>query len=74
MNPRNGMLDIEEFRFLLERGGFTFEQGEFENLTKSYFRTKDRISLEEFKLFSTGKCVKLETSKPTKVYQLEEEE
>jgi methylglyoxal synthase len=44
---------------LIERAGFKFEKGEFENLIKWYFRNKETISLEEFKLFATGNCVKL---------------
>ena len=49
---------IEDFKDLIERSGFTFEKGEFENLVKWYFRNKDSITLDEFKLFATGQCVK----------------
>jgi hypothetical protein len=54
---------------LIERAGFKFERGEFENLIKWYFRNKETISLEEFKLFATGKCVKLVDSKPKPAIQ-----
>ncbi len=52
-------IKIEDFKELIERAGFKFEKGEFENLIKWYFRNKETISLDEFKLFATGKCVKL---------------
>jgi hypothetical protein len=52
-------IKIEEFKELIERAGFKFEKGEFENLIKWYFRNKETITLEEFKLFATGRCVKL---------------
>ena len=55
---------IEDFKALIERAGFKFEKGEFENLIKWYFRNKESITLEEFKLFATGKCVKLQDTKP----------
>jgi hypothetical protein len=35
------------------------EKGEFENLVKWYFRNKEVITLEEFKMFATGQIVKL---------------
>jgi Ca2+-binding EF-hand superfamily protein len=49
---------IDEFRDLIERSGFKFMENEFNNLIKWYFRGKDVITLEEFKLFATGNCVK----------------
>ena len=54
---------IEEFKDLIERAGFNFEKGEFENLVKWYFRNKESITLEEFKLFATGKIAKLADNK-----------
>ena len=52
-------VNIEDFKELIERSGFKFELGEFENLIKWYFRNKDEITLEEFKMFATGNCVKM---------------
>lgn len=52
-------MNIEEFKGLIERSGFTFENGEFENLIRWYFRGKEVITMEEFKLFATGNCVKM---------------
>ena len=52
-------IEISDFKDLIERAGFKFEEGEFENLIKWYFRNKETITLEEFKLFATGQCVKL---------------
>lgn len=52
-------VNIEEFKGLIERSGFTFEEGEFENLIRWYFRGKEVITMEEFKLFATGNCVKM---------------
>ena len=56
-------IQIEEFKDLIERAGFKFEKGEFENLVKWYFRNKESITLEEFKLFATGKIAKLSDNK-----------
>ena len=47
-------IQISDFKDLIERAGFQFEEGEFENLIKWYFRNKETITLEEFKLFATG--------------------
>ena len=47
-------IQIEDFKDLIERAGFKFEKGEFENLVKWYFRNKEVITLEEFKMFATG--------------------
>ena len=52
-------IQISDFKDLIERAGFKFEEGEFENLIKWYFRNKETITLDEFKLFATGQCVKL---------------
>ena len=52
-------VNIEEFRTLIERSGFEFAEGEFENLIRWYFRGKETITMEEFKLFATGNCIKM---------------
>ena len=52
-------INVEDFKNLIERSGFKFEPGEFENLIKWYFKNKDEITLEEFKLFATGQTVKI---------------
>ena len=44
---------------MIERSGFQFQEGEFENLIRWYFRGKETISMEEFKLFATGNCIKI---------------
>ena len=54
---------VEEFKDLIERSGFRFSPGEFNNLLKWYFRGKEKITLEEFKLFATGNCVKVVDAK-----------
>ncbi len=51
-------IHVEDFKDLIERSGFKFEAGEFENLVKWYFKNKEEISLEEFKLFATGNLTK----------------
>ena len=56
-------INIDDFKSLIERSGFKFEEGEFENLIKWYFKNKDEITLEEFKMFATGNCVKLNDPK-----------
>ena len=56
-------VNINDFRDLIERSGFSFENGEFENLIKWYFRGKEQITMEEFKLFATGNCVKMTDAK-----------
>ena len=56
-------VSILEFRDLIERSGFTFLDGEFENLVKWYFRGTEVITMEEFKLFATGNCVKMVDTK-----------
>ena len=52
-------VDINEFKDLIERSGFEFQEGEFENLVRWYFRGKETITMEEFKLFATGNCIKM---------------
>ena len=49
---------IADFKGLIERSGFEFADGEFENLVRWYFRGKENITMEEFKLFATGNCIK----------------
>ena len=58
-HQKSDVINVDDFKNLIERSGFKFEQGEFENLIKWYFRNKDEITLEEFKMFATGNCVKL---------------
>ena len=62
-HKKTDSIQIEEFKDLIERAGFKFEKGEFENLVKWYFRNKESITLEEFKLFATGKIAKLADNK-----------
>ena len=54
---------MNDFKELIERSGFEFMENEFENLIKWYFRGKDVITMEEFKLFATGNCIKMVDSK-----------
>ena len=58
-HEKTELINVEDFKALIERSGFKFEAGEFENLIKWYFKNKDEITLEEFKMFDTGNCVKL---------------
>jgi len=58
-------INADDFKELIERSGFKFEAGEFENLIKWYFKNKDEITLEEFKMFATGQTVKT-TEQPKK--------
>ena len=44
---------------MIERSGFEFAEGEFENLVRWYFRGKETITMDEFKLFATGNCIKM---------------
>ena len=62
-HEKTEVINVEDFKKLIERSGFKFEMGEFENLIKWYFRNKDEITLEEFKMFATGQCVKLSDQK-----------
>ncbi len=57
-HQKTDVINVEDFKNLIERSGFKFEAGEFENLIKWYFKNKDEITLEEFKLFATGNIVK----------------
>ena len=57
-HKKTEMVNVDDFKSLIERSGFKFEDGEFENLVKWYFRNKDEITLEEFKLFATGNLQK----------------
>ena len=47
-------ISTDDFRDLVQRSGFKFTDTEFSNLVKWYFRGKDTITLEEFKMFATG--------------------
>ena len=58
-HQKTDVINIDDFKELIERSGFKFEDGEFENLIKWYFRNKEEITLEEFKMFAKGECVKL---------------
>ena len=62
-HQKTEVINIDDFKSLIERSGFKFEDGEFENLIKWYFRNKDEITLDEFKMFATGNCVKLTDQK-----------
>ena len=53
-HKKTDIIEIDDFKNLIERAGFKFEKGEFENLIKWYFWNKDTITLAEFKLFATG--------------------
>ena len=57
-HKKTDSINTEEFKDLIERSGFKFEPGEFENLVKWYFKNKEEITLDEFKLFATGNVVK----------------
>ena len=57
-HKKTDTINTEEFKDLIERSGFKFEPGEFENLVKWYFKNKEEITMEEFKLFATGNVVK----------------
>ena len=52
------VVSTEEFRDLIERSGFKFQDSEFNNLIKWYFQGKEEITLDDFKLFATGAIVK----------------
>lgn len=54
---------VDEFRNLVERSGFKFTDSEFQSLIRWYFRGKETITLEEFKLFATGQTIKTTDSK-----------
>ena len=46
-----------EMKKLIEKSGFEFQPGEFENLMRWYFNGKDTITMDEFKLFAKGSLV-----------------
>ena len=48
---------------MIERSGFKFDDKEYSDLVKWYFRGKDTITLDDFKLFATGQMVKVQDSK-----------
>ena len=62
-NRKTDCIGIESLKGMIEKGGFQFEESEYKELVQAYFRNKSEISLEEFKLFAKGQCVKL--TKPT---------
>ena len=47
-HKKTDTINTEEFKDLIERSGFKFEPGEFENLVKWYFKNKEEITMEEF--------------------------
>ena len=53
----------QDLRSMIERSGFKFEDKEFADLVKWYFRGKDTISIDDFKLFAKGQTVKVADSK-----------
>ena len=68
-HEKTEVINVESFKELIERSGFKFEPGEFENLIKWYFKNKEEITLEEFKMFATGNCVKLQEKDPKKKWK-----
>lgn len=50
---------VTAYRKVLEKAGFKINPEEFLNATKPYFRNKDRITKEEFKMFAAGKCERI---------------
>ena len=56
-------VETKDFKALIERSGFKYQDNEFENLMRWYFRGKDEITLEEFKMFATGNCQKMTDKK-----------
>ena len=46
---------VSAYRKVLEKAGFKINPEEFLNTTKPYFRNKDKITKEEFKMFASGK-------------------
>ena len=53
-HKKSESVTLDDFRDLIERSGFKFTESEFANLVKWYFKGKETITLEEFKLFATG--------------------
>ena len=45
---------VEALRDMIERSGFKFTDKEFNDLVKWYFRGKENITLDDFKMFATG--------------------
>ena len=66
-----GVINIPQFKQLLERGKFKFKEGEFEALKDCYFSDKEQISQDEFVFFSSGLLGKQSSSSPKKKYQLD---
>ena len=62
-HQKTEVINVDDFKNLIERSGFKFEAGEFENLIKWYFKNKEEITLEDFKLFATGNVVKTAEAK-----------
>jgi len=62
-HQKTDQVQVDEFKELIERSGFRFIDSEFHNLIKWYFRGKETITLDEFKLFATGNCVKMVDTK-----------
>ena len=48
---------------MIERSGFKFTDKEYDDLVKWYFRGKETITKEDFKLFATGQTSKSEVKK-----------
>ena len=57
-HKKSEQITLDDFRDLIERSGFKFTEAEFLNLIKWYFKGKETITLEEFKLFATGNLQK----------------
>jgi len=71
---REGKINLENFKALLQRSGFHFKENEFETLLKCYFKNKEEITLDDFKLFATGNCVKITQSPKKKITEEDKEE
>ena len=57
-HKKSESVSLDDFRDLIERSGFKFTEAEFGNLIKWYFKGKENITLEDFKLFATGNLQK----------------
>ena len=62
-HQKTDVINVDDFKNLIERSGFRFEDGEFENLVKWYFKNKEEITIEDFKMFATGQTVKQQEAK-----------
>ena len=62
-HKKQEQVNVADFRNLIERSGFKFQDDEFESLVKWYFRGKETITLDDFKLFATGQMIKNTDSK-----------